>query len=118
MARLIKRGDLWVVNLEPGFGREIHKKRPAVIISTNYFNQSTYHVIVIPCTSIVPQVITEDIVPLGKVKGFKEESVLLPLLVRSIDQERLIKKIGRISKEKLLEIEDSLKLVLGMIDLN
>ena len=118
MARLINRGDIWVVDLGPGFGREIHKKRPAVIISTNYFNRSTYHVIVIPSSSIVPKVMTDDIVSLGKIAGFKEESVLLPLLVRSIDQDRLVKKIGKLSKEKLLEVEDSLKLVLGLLEFN
>lgn len=117
MARLIKRGDIWIVNLEPSFGREIHKKRPGVIISTNKFNQTTPHVIIVPSSSIVPNVISEEMVLVGKVKGLHQESVLLPLLIRSIDQDRLIKKVGNLSKTKLKEIEESLKLVLGMIEI-
>ncbi|MBI4067305.1 type II toxin-antitoxin system PemK/MazF family toxin [Candidatus Gottesmanbacteria bacterium] len=113
MAGLITRGDIWIVNLEPVFGREIHKKRPALIISNNAVNQDTYHVVVVPGSSIAPISQTADMVYLGKVKGFKEESILLPVLIRSIDQDRLIKKIGKISQQKLLEVEEAIKLVLG-----
>jgi mRNA interferase MazF len=113
MARLIKRGDVWLVNLEPGFGREIHKKRPAVVISVDSVNQETSNVIVVPASSRVlsPQV---DIVSIGLREGVVKPSVLLPVLIRSIDQDRLIKKVGKLSKSKLLEVEDSVRLVLGL----
>ncbi|MBI4036219.1 type II toxin-antitoxin system PemK/MazF family toxin [Candidatus Daviesbacteria bacterium] len=114
MAKLITRGEFWVVNLEPAFGREIHKKRPALIISDNSVNQGTYHVIVIPSSSIVPVSYTSEIIDLGKPRGFDEHSVLVPVLIRSIDQDRLIKKIGQISKSKLQEVEEAVKLVLGL----
>ena len=118
MARLISRGDLWIVDLDPAYGREIHKKRPALIISNNNNNRNTYHVIVIPSTSIVPKQASEEIVSVGGIKGFEKESVLLPLLIRSIDQDRLVKKIGKLSKEKLKEVEYSLKLVLGLVSID
>lgn len=115
MARLIKRGDFWIVDLEPGFGREIHKKRPGLIISGNDFNEVTAYVIVIPTSSITPEILSEEMVNLGKPRGFDQESTLLPLYVRSIDKDRLIKKVGKISKEKLTEAEEKLKLVLGIV---
>lgn len=115
MARLIKRGDFWIVDLEPGFGREIHKKRLGLIISGDSFNKVTANVIVIPTTSIVPNILSEEIVFLGRPKGFDQESVLLPLYIRSIDKDRLVKKVGQISKEKLMEAEEKLKLVLELI---
>lgn len=114
MARVIKRGDFWIVDLEPGFGREIHKKRPGLIISANNFNSVTPYVIVIPTTSIVPKLISEEIVVLGKPKGFDQKSTLLPLYIRSVDKTRLIKKVGKISKEKLIVTEEKLKLVLEL----
>jgi len=118
MAGLIKRGEIWIVNLEPGFGREIHKKRPALIISNNSVNQNTYHVIVVPTSSIVPTVLTDEMIHLGRLKGFDRESVLLPVLIRSIDQDRLIKKIGKISKQKTAEVEDAIKLVLDLEEID
>lgn len=113
MAGVIKRGEFWIVDLEPGFGREIHKKRPGLIISANNLNDITPYVIVIPTTSIVPKVISEEIVALGKPKGFDQKSTLLPLYIRSIDKNRLIKKVGKISKIKMGLVEQSLKNVLG-----
>ncbi len=112
-----KRGQIYIADLDPGFGREIHKKRPVLVISSNHINKNTYHAIVIPSSSIIPKVISEEVIYLGKPKGFDKESVLLPLFIRSIDQYRLVKKIGILAKEKLLEVEEACKLVLGMIDI-
>lgn len=114
MAGLIKRGDFWIVDLAPGFSREMHKKRPGLIISGNSFNKTTPFVIVIPTTSIVPEAVSEEMVHLGKPKGFDQKSTLLPLYIRSIDKDRLIKKIGKISREKLIEAEEKLKMVLEL----
>ncbi len=114
MAGVIKRGEFWVVDLEPGFGREIHKKRPGLIISANNFNDITPYVIVIPTTSIVPRVTSEEIVVLGKPKGFDQKSTLLPLYIRSVDKNRLIKKVGRVSIAKMKQVEQSLKNILGL----
>lgn len=116
MAGLIKRGDIWIINLDPGFGREIHKKRPAVIISSNELNKISKDIIIIPSSSIIPSKLSEEIVSVLGVSGFEKPSVLLPLLIRSIDEKRLIKKVGDLPEEKMLELEESLKLVLGLID--
>lgn len=118
MAQTIKRGDIWVVDLEPGFGREIHKRRPGVVVSSDDFHKNSPHVVVVPGSSIVPNILTQDIVLLGRVKGLQRETALLPILIRSIDKERLVRKVGTISKEKLLEVEEALKLVLGMVSLD
>lgn len=109
-----KRGQIYIANLEPSYGREIHKKRPVLIFSNNDLNYRTPYVVVIPSSSIVPDVISAEMVYLGKVEGFKSESVLLPIFIRSIDQDRLIKKVGVLSKQKILEVEEALKIVLAL----
>lgn len=112
MARIINRGDVWLVDLDPGFGREIHKKRPALIVSTNAIHQDTTNAIIIPASSQVPKTIGVEMVVVGKKEGLDKPSVLLPVFIRHIDQERLIKKISSLSKVKLREIEEALKIVL------
>lgn len=114
----LKRGQIWTADLNPGFGREIHKKRPVLIVSADNYNQNTPYVIVIPTSSVIPRLVNPEMVVIGRVKGLDKESVLLPIFIRSIDQERLIKRVGAISEEKMLEVEDALKLVLGMTTLD
>lgn len=109
-----KKGEIWIVDLEPGYGRELHKKRPAVIISANSINNNTPHVIIVPASSQIPQRPSKDIVPLLKQEALLKESVLLPIFIRSIDQDRLIEKVGEISPEKLDEVEEAISLVLGL----
>jgi len=109
-----KRGQIFVADLDPAFGREIHKKRPVLIVSSNNLNQNTPYVVIVPSSSMVPQILTPEIVSVGKPKGFDKESVFLPLYMRSIDKERLIKKIGNLSKNKFQQVEDAVKFVLGL----
>lgn len=114
MARIIKRGEIWLINLDPGFGKEIHKKRPALIISKNSINLQTNHVIIVPASSQIPAILGIEMVLIDTIKGLDKKSVLLPIFIKSIDQERLIKKIGMISKTKLQEVEDAIKIVLDL----
>jgi len=114
MAGLVKRGQIWIINLEPGFGREIHKKRPAIIISNDELNKISRDIIIIPSTSIIPSKSSKEIVEVSNLPGFDKKSSLLPLLIRSIDEERLIKKVGELPEDKMIEVEEVLKLILNL----
>ncbi|MBI2613983.1 MAG: type II toxin-antitoxin system PemK/MazF family toxin [Candidatus Levybacteria bacterium] len=114
MAKIIKRGELWLVNLEPGFGREIHKKRPALVVSRNSIHLDTTHVIIVPASTQVPNTVGIEMVLVNKKEGLQQQSVLLPVFIRSIDQERLIKKVGTVTKTKLQEVEDAINIVLDL----
>ncbi|WP_203642166.1 type II toxin-antitoxin system PemK/MazF family toxin [Levilactobacillus andaensis] len=45
------QGDLIFVTFDPSVGREIQKRRPAIVISSTVFNQRTGYVTVCPITS-------------------------------------------------------------------
>lgn len=117
MARLICRGQVWIADLNPGFGAEIHKKRPVLIISNNTINNNWPRVVVLPfSTQIYPLHPGKVLIEKG-LSGIDKESIILTQDVRSIDKTRLIEKIGVLSKKKISVVEESLKLVLGMIKL-
>ena len=110
-----KRGEVWVANLIPGKGWEVAKKRPVIIISANEINKISPLVIIIPTSSQDPQIIGPTRVLLEKEVGFLEkESVALTYQIRAADKSRFIKKIGILSEEKLFEVEEALKIVLGL----
>ena len=109
-----KRGEIFIVDLNPGLGREIHKKRPCLVISGNVANTQSPHVVIIPVSSQIPKLIGMEMILVGKTEGLAKRSVVLPLYIRSIDQNRLVKKIGEISKNKLEEVEEALRLILDL----
>lgn len=112
-----KRGEIYIADLDPVFGREIHKKRPVLIISNNDLNKILPTIIIAPFSSILPQDTDFDLVQFPNQKGLDQASTLVVNQLGAIDKIRLIKKVAKISKKKLLEVEDALKLVLGMVDL-
>jgi len=109
-----KRGQIFIADLNPSFGREIHKKRPILIISNNQINEIYPVVIAIPFSSIVPEFIGPDMVKFINQKGLNEDSALIVNQVISVDKDRLIKKIGKVSLIKMKQVEQSLKNVLGL----
>ena len=109
-----KRGEIFIADLDPSFGRELHKKRPVLIISNDNINQGTSNVIIIPASTQFPKTPGPEMILIDKQEGLDKQSALLPIFIRSIDQERLIKKIGTISKTKMQEVEESTKLVLSL----
>lgn len=109
-----KRGQIFIANLNPSFGREIHKKRPILLISNNQINEIYPVVIAIPFSSIVPKFIGPDMVKFINQKGLNEDSILVVSQIISVDKDRLIKKVGRVSFTKMKQVEQSLKNVLGL----
>lgn len=124
MARLkgppkIKRGEIWVVDLKPGTGWEIAKKRPALVISNNSINSISPLVIIIPISSQIPKVFGPERIIISKSQAnLDKDSIAMLTQIRAIDKSRLIKKIGIVRQGTLLEVEDALQLVLGITKLD
>ena len=92
---MVKRGEVYWVNLDPTIGTEIKKTRPALVISPDDLNAALPRVIIAPLTSKGQ--------PLGcrpsvKFKG-KSARILLDQL-RSVDKRRLAEKMGKIDLAK------------------
>jgi len=88
---LVKRGDVYWVNLDPTIGTEIKKTRPALVVSPDDMNAALPRVIIAPLTSkgqalgCRPEVVFEG----------KSGKILLDQL-RSVDKRRLGSKMGEI----------------------
>lgn len=113
-----KRGEIFIADLNPGFGREMRKKRPVLVISNDVLNQNIPTVIMIPLSSIIPVFIGPDVVKIEKIIGLDKESVLIVNQIRSIDQARLVKRVGILSQDKIEQVEEALNITLGMTNLD
>ena len=101
MDLVIDQYSIYLVNLEPAIGHEIKKTRPCVIISPDEMNQHISTVIIAPMTTKSHAYPTR--VPLT-FKGKKGWIVLDQ--IRTVDKRRVIKKVGKISPNKIAEIKN------------
>ena len=92
----MKRGEIWLVNLDPTVGSEIRKSRPCVIVSPPELNRYLRTVIVAPMTSKGFAVPFRVPVTHAGTKG----SIVLDQL-RAVDKMRLAKRLGTVSGRTL-----------------
>ena len=88
---MVKRGEVYWVNLDPTVGTEIRKTRPALIISPDDLNSALPRVIVAPLTSGGQRLGCR---PELECAG-KSARILLDQ-IRAVDKRRLSGKIGEI----------------------
>ena len=98
--KIIKRGDIWLVNFDPTVGKEINKSRPVVVISSNSIGKLPIKLIA-PFTgwqsSFTNSIWHVKIIPDNKNNLIKPSSVDT-LQVRGVDVARFIPpKLGELS---------------------
>ena len=109
----VKRGDIWLVNLDPTIGHEINKSRPAVIIQNDIGNKYSPVTIIALITSHN----TERIYPIEVLlssgnTGIEKTSKVLLNQIRAVDQRRLIKRIGTVNEEIIEKIDEAIRISL------
>jgi mRNA interferase MazF len=93
---VVKRGEIWLVNLDPTVGSEIRKARPCVIISPPEMHDHLRTAIVAPMTTGSRSAPFR--IPITH--GGKHGLILLDQ-IRAIDKTRLISKLGVLNKKTL-----------------
>ncbi len=101
-----KKGDIYLVNFDPTIGHEVTKKRPSLIISNNIHNQYSPLVTVAPLSSNIEKVYQFDVYIPKNEANLTFNSKIMIIQLRSVDKERLLKKIGTISSIEILEKVD------------
>ncbi|MFA6033872.1 MAG: type II toxin-antitoxin system PemK/MazF family toxin [Myxococcota bacterium] len=110
------RGEVWLINLDPTVGSEMKKTRPAIIINDDSVGILPLKV-VIPVTdwkdrySAAPWMVRLE--PDGK-NGLGKVSAADSFQVRSVSQQRLVKKLGTVDETLLESISCALAAVLGL----
>lgn len=100
----VQRFDVWLVGLEPTQGSEIRKTRPCVIVSPDEMNRYLRTVIIAPMTSTQKPYPSRVNLTFQRKKG----QVVLDQ-VRTIDRDRLLRRLGRISPARASELLSTLQ---------
>ena len=100
---VIKRFDVFLVNLEPTVGSEIQKTRPCVVISPDEMNRHIATVIVAPMTTKGQPYPTRVAC---QFQG-KDGQIVLDQ-IRTVDKTRLVRRLGQISPSEQKAVLDTL----------
>ena len=112
----MRRGEVWLINLDPTVGAEIRKTRPAVIVSDDAIGVLPLKVIV-PVTewndafTVAPWMV--ELTP-DAANGLNKRSAADGFQVRSVAQQRFVRRIGALSDSSMREITKALAIVLAI----
>jgi mRNA interferase MazF len=95
----VKRGEIWLVNLDSTVGSEIQKSRPAVVISPPEMHDHLRTTIIAPMTTgSHPAPFRIPVSHAGK------SGLILLDQIRTVDKTRLAKRLGRVSAPTLAAV--------------
>ena len=114
MRKAIRRGDLFYADLNPVAGSEQGGIRPVLVIQNDVGNHFSPTVVAAAITSRKAKNSLPTHILLENVPGLAPTSLLLLEQLRTIDRKRLRGYIGRISKEKMLEVDTALAISMGI----
>jgi mRNA interferase MazF len=112
----MRRGEVWLINLDPTVGAEIKKTRPAVIVNDDAVGILPLKVIV-PVTewkeryAVAPWLVQLE--PDAE-NGLDKLSAADAFQVRSVAQERFVGRLGRLSDTVMREVSRALAVVLSI----
>jgi mRNA interferase MazF len=111
----MRKGEVWLVSLDPTVGTEINKTRPAIIVNDDAIGILPLKVIV-PITdwkdryAIRPWMVYLE-ASLGN--GLTKPSAVDTFQVRSVSETRLIKRLGTLSEADIVQVSQALAVVFG-----
>jgi mRNA interferase MazF len=111
----IKQYEIWIADLNPRFGTETGKTRPVVIIQTDLLNKHHPSTIICPITTNIK--LEANILRVHLTRGLaklKEDSDIMIDQIRSIDNKRLLKKVGVLNQEKIDVVRSNLSIILDI----
>lgn len=113
-----KRGEVYLVRLDPTLGAEIQKTRPALILQNDIFNKHSPTTLIAPLTSQIkgPTHVTKVLIK-AKEGGLKADSVVLLNQIRSVDKMRLVKRLSRFAPDTMARVDLGIQVIFGLIRL-
>lgn len=111
---MASRGEVWLVDLNPVRGHEQAARRPALVVSADDFNRGAAGLVI-----IVPMTTRERGIPLHvsvdpPEGGIKRRSFIKCEDVRSVSEQRLVRRFGVVSRETVALVADRLRIVLDL----
>jgi len=110
----LKRGEVWLANLNSTQGSEQAGIRPVIIFQNNLVSQFSTTTIAIPLTTNQRRAALPICLPIEQGDGgLSQDSVALCFQMRVLDKIRLIRKLGQLNPATISQLEEVVLLTLG-----
>ena len=109
----LKQFDIWLADLNPTIGTEPGKTRPVIIVQSDLLNEVHLSTIVCPVTTNVRPDANLLRVHLTKAQLSKVSDILVDQ-IRSIDNKRFIKRLGKLTPAQVSKLRANLMIVLDL----
>ena len=107
---MIKRGEIYLADLDPVRGHEQAGTRPVLIIQNNIGNQYSSTTIAAAITSrISKKRLPTHVEASAEESGLPKDSIILLEQIRTLDKERLIGKMGKLIPPKMKDVHRALR---------
>jgi len=112
----VKRGEVWLANLDPTRGSEQAGTRPVLIFQNDLINKFTTTVLAIPFTTNLRRASLPSCLLVSKGDGgLASDSVALCHQLRVLDKNRLHRKLGEVSQESITAMEAIVLFTMGVM---
>ena len=110
----MRRGDIWLFDLDPTQGSEASKVRPAIIVSNDGANISasrsgTGVVTVVPLTSNVSRVLSFQVKLTPSQTGLNDDSKVQTEQVRAVSVTRARTRLGGVRDSDMADVDRALR---------
>jgi mRNA interferase MazF len=115
----LRRGDIYLCSFDPTVGHEIKKTRPALVIQNDVGNRYSPLTIVAAITSSLSDVPypVEVVVDPTIGNGLDVRSSVRLDQIRTVDRQRLVRRLGMAGSFTMAEVDRALKISLGLVSL-
>lgn len=111
----VRRGDIWLADLNPTRGSEQAGTRPVLVFQNNIISRFTTTVLTIPLTTNLRRASLPSCVQIPQGEGgLAADSVALCHQLRVLDKVRLLKRLGTVSQKTIAAIESCVRFTTGM----
>ena len=115
----LRRGEIYLCSFEPTVGHEIKKTRPALVVQNDVGNRYSLLTIVAAITSTVSPVPypVEVVIDPTAANGLAVRSSIRLDQIRTVDRQRLVRRLGVVDSSTITQVDEALKISLGLVHL-
>ena len=115
MVRKIKRGEIFIADLDPVVGSEQGGTRPVIIVQNDIGNKYSPTVICAALTSQINKAKLPTHLEISAERyGLQKDSVILLEQIRTIDKRRLKERMGKLDETLMNKVDNAIAVSFGL----